>query len=39
MLGTRDAQALYARYGFVDRDALPPRGFVTTDMVLVRARA
>jgi nitroimidazol reductase NimA-like FMN-containing flavoprotein (pyridoxamine 5'-phosphate oxidase superfamily)/ribosomal protein S18 acetylase RimI-like enzyme len=36
MLGTRDAQTLYARFGFVDRAALPPRGFTTTDMVLVR---
>lgn len=39
MLGTRDAQSLYAAYGFVDRDALPPRGFANTDMVLVRPRA
>lgn len=38
MLGTRDAQALYAKYGFVERDALPARGFTSTDMVLVRAR-
>ncbi len=37
MLGTRDAQSLYARFGFVDRDSLPPRGFATTEMVLVRA--
>jgi len=37
MLGTRDAQPLYAAYGFVDRAALPPRDFVTTDMVLVRS--
>ena len=36
MLGTRDAQALYARFGFVDRAALPPRAFTTTDMILVR---
>lgn len=36
LLGTRDAQALYARFGFVDRDRLPPRGFATTDMVLIR---
>ncbi|HVV82654.1 MAG TPA: GNAT family N-acetyltransferase [Kofleriaceae bacterium] len=36
MLGTRDAQALYARLGFVERAALPPRGFTTTEMVLVR---
>jgi ribosomal protein S18 acetylase RimI-like enzyme len=37
-LGTRDAQSLYARFGFVDRASLPPRGFVATEMVLVRAR-
>ena len=36
MLGTRDAQALYARFGFVDVAARPPRGFTTTDMVRVR---
>ena len=39
MLGTRDAQALYARFGFIDRERLPPRGFASTDMVLVRAPA
>lgn len=37
MLGTRDAQSLYARFGFVDRERLPPRGFATTEMVLIRA--
>mgnify|MGYP003376551691 CR=1 FL=1 len=37
MLGTRDAQALYARFGFVDKASLPPRAFATTDMLLVRA--
>lgn len=36
MLGTRDAQPLYARFGFVDVATLPPRGFTTTDMVRVR---
>ena len=36
MLGTRDAQALYAKFGFVDVAARPPRGFTTTDMVRVR---
>ncbi|MEZ4400646.1 MAG: GNAT family N-acetyltransferase [Kofleriaceae bacterium] len=36
MLGTRDAQGLYAGFGFVDVAARPPRGFTTTDMVLVR---
>ena len=35
-LGTRDAQRLYAKFGFVDRAALPPRGYQTTEMVLVR---
>jgi GNAT superfamily N-acetyltransferase/nitroimidazol reductase NimA-like FMN-containing flavoprotein (pyridoxamine 5'-phosphate oxidase superfamily) len=39
MLGTRDAQPLYARFGFVERDALPPRGFDSTDMVLTRPGA
>ena len=33
MLGTRDAQSLYARFGFVDVAARPPRAFATTDMV------
>lgn len=37
-LGTRDAQSLYARFGFVEKASLPPRGFVATEMVLVRAR-
>lgn len=36
MLGTRDAQDLYQRFGFVDVATRPPRGFTTTDMVLVR---
>lgn len=36
MLGTRDAHGLYARFGFVDRAALPPRAFASSDMVLVR---
>lgn len=35
LLGTRDAQTLYAKFGFVDRAARPP-GFATTEMVLVR---
>lgn len=39
MLGTRDAQALYARFGFVDKASLPPRAFATTDMLLVRGQA
>jgi hypothetical protein len=33
MLGTRDAQALCAKFGFVDRATVPARGFVTTEMV------
>lgn len=35
-LGTRDAQALYAGFGFVPVGALPPRPYATTDMVLRR---
>ena len=35
---TRDAHTLYARFGFIDRDRLPPRGFSSSDMVLVRTR-
>ena len=34
-LGTRDAQALYARFGFVDTSMLR-RPYVTTEMVLAR---
>lgn len=36
MLGTRDAQTLYGRFGFIDRARLPACGFTSTDMVLVR---
>ena len=36
-LGTRDAQALYAGFGFVPLSALPPRPYATTDMLLRRA--
>jgi hypothetical protein len=36
-LGTRDAQALYAGFGFVPLGSLPPRPYATTDMVLRRA--
>ncbi len=36
MLGTRDAHSLYERFGFVDRAALPPRRFPTTEMILIR---
>ena len=35
MLGTRDAQGLYAKFGFVDRATLPAGAWVTTDMVRV----
>lgn len=35
-LGTRDAMSLYARFGFVPLDALPPRPYATTEMMLVR---
>jgi len=34
-LGTRDAQSLYARFGFVDT-AMLRRPYATTEMVLVR---
>jgi ribosomal protein S18 acetylase RimI-like enzyme/nitroimidazol reductase NimA-like FMN-containing flavoprotein (pyridoxamine 5'-phosphate oxidase superfamily) len=33
LLGTRDAQSLYAKFGFVDVATRPPRGFDTTEMV------
>ena len=36
LLGTRDAQSLYAKFGFVDVATRPPRGFDTTEMVLAR---
>lgn len=36
-LGTKDAQSLYARFGFVDLKSLPPRPYGTTDMVLRRS--
>ena len=36
-LGTRDAQTLYARFGFVPGPMIPPRTFATTEMVLLRA--
>ncbi|MBL8911948.1 MAG: GNAT family N-acetyltransferase [Archangium sp.] len=35
-LGTRDAQSLYARYGFVNVASLPPRPYATTEMLLRR---
>lgn len=36
MLGTRDAMGLYQQFGFIDRAALPPRPFVTTEMVKIQ---
>lgn len=36
LLGTRDAQSLYARFGFIPRAAVPPRAYATTEMVLLR---
>lgn len=39
LLATRDAQGLYARFGFVDRRVAPPlRSWVSTEMVLRRPR-
>ena len=38
MLGTRDAQTLYARFGFIPTSEAPKRPFQTTDMVLLRDR-
>ncbi len=35
-LGTRDAQALYARFGFTPANMIPPRDYPTTEMVLNR---
>ena len=35
-LQTRDAQSLYARFGFVPSRELPPKGYVSTEMALVR---
>ena len=35
-LGTRDAQALYAGFGFLPLTSLPPRPYVTTEMLLRR---
>ena len=37
-LGTRDAQSLYAGFGFVPLSALPPRPYATTEMLLRRAQ-
>lgn len=36
-LGTRDAQAVYRRLGFVEVSSLPPKGYATTEMSLRRA--
>jgi hypothetical protein len=37
LLATRDAQSLYARFGFRDRREVPPsRSYVSTEMVLRR---
>ncbi len=36
LLGTRDMQPLYAQFGFVAKEALPPRPYATTEMVLTR---
>lgn len=38
-LGTRDAMALYAQFGFVPTSTLPPRPFTTVEMVLQRPRS
>lgn len=39
LLATRDAQPLYARFGFRDRKEVPPlRSWASTEMVLRRAR-
>ena len=36
LLATRDAQTLYARYGFIDRRDAPKRTYTSTEMVLRR---
>jgi nitroimidazol reductase NimA-like FMN-containing flavoprotein (pyridoxamine 5'-phosphate oxidase superfamily)/GNAT superfamily N-acetyltransferase len=35
-LGTRDAMPFYARFGFVRREAIPPRPYTSIEMVLAR---
>jgi ribosomal protein S18 acetylase RimI-like enzyme len=35
-LGTKDAQALYRSLGFMEKSALPPKPYATTEMVLSR---
>jgi ribosomal protein S18 acetylase RimI-like enzyme len=37
-LGTRDAQSLYASFGFVPLSELPPRPYATTEMLFRRTR-
>lgn len=36
LLATKDAQQLYARFGFIARSEAPKRPFVSTEMVLLR---
>jgi nitroimidazol reductase NimA-like FMN-containing flavoprotein (pyridoxamine 5'-phosphate oxidase superfamily)/ribosomal protein S18 acetylase RimI-like enzyme len=38
-LGTRDAQDLYRKLGFVDESEMPPKGYTSTTMHLDRATA
>lgn len=38
-LGTRDAQGLYAQFGFVEIDRLPPKPYHSSEMVLRRLPA
>ena len=35
-LGTRDAQPLYRSLGFIEKSAMPPKAYATTEMVLRR---
>ena len=35
-LGTKDAMRFYAKMGFIETSALPPRPYASTEMVLVR---
>lgn len=35
-LSTRDAQDLYAKFGFLDRALLPPKPYPSTEMILRR---
>ena len=36
LLATRDAQRLYARFGFIDCRDVPPKAYASTEMVLRR---